>query len=168
MNWAQTLFCVKNIVPNNFSVFTRTNLMTTTKTNTKKFYFWLAHGVRTATTTIEIILLFKVRKGQQQIVEQLLSCHDDIITEGKKKKVFTWLAEQSQLVLTRVLLPWERTVAPNHWLDLNSTWVFMSFIWKYWSPAEEKKEERKQTSEPTNAIIWRYSVILPPSPDRVL
>lgn len=29
--------------------------------------------------------------------------------------------------VTRMLVPWERTVAPNHWWDLNSTWVFSSF-----------------------------------------
>lgn len=164
MNWAQTLFCVKNIVPNNFSIFMRTNLKTSKKHKRKKVKFltstwsqnchhnnrnyFIIYGPKRATANCGTITIMSWWHHHG----------------GEKKKVFTWLAEQSQLVLTRMLLPWERTVAPNHWFDLNSTWVLMSFIWKYWSPAEEKKEERKQTSEPTYAVILRYSVILPPPP----
>lgn len=165
MNWAQTLFCVKNIIPNNFSIFTRTNLKTTKKT----LFFWLVHGVRTATTTIEMILLFKVRKGQQQIVEQLLSCHDDIITVGETKKKFSpgW----------RNNLSW---CLPECCYHGNAQWL-RTTGWT-WTPPEclchlygnidrlqkKKQEERKKTSESTYAIILRYSVILPPTPDRVL
>lgn len=81
-----------------------------------------------------------------------------MITEGKKKSS-DWQNNLNGLVLTRVLLPWERTVAPNHWLDLNSTWVFMSFTRKYWSPADEKNRRKE-----TNFRVNLCSCIVPLSP----
>lgn len=52
---------------------------------------------------------------------EILQSYDDDIIKDRKKVLSGWQNNLNSLVLTRVLLPWERTVAPNHWLDLNST-----------------------------------------------